>query len=63
MTYFTAKNEGSHFLTHEDREKFKIEFITADIFDLKGNYQAWVKRVGARRLTLQEETELLGLGE
>ena len=63
MPYIKAKNEGVNFLTQEDREAFSIEVISEDIFRVSGQYHDWVKRVNGRRLSMVEETQLLGLGE
>lgn len=44
--YIKATNTGEGFITHEDKETFEITNLTGDIWEVSGNYQAWVARVG-----------------
>jgi hypothetical protein len=44
--FFKATNTGVGFITREDRLRFTISGVVADIYEVSGDFQEWVSRVG-----------------
>lgn len=44
--YVKATNTGKGFITHADRVRFTLRAVTGDIYEVSGEYQDWVARVG-----------------
>lgn len=44
--FISATNTGSGFITQSDRLGFTLSCVGPDIYEVSGDYQAWVTRVG-----------------
>lgn len=49
-----AANTGIGFITHEDRLKFTLNGIGNDVYEVSGDYQEWMNRVGGVFLSQAE---------
>jgi len=54
MSFIRATHTGKGFITHEDRLTFTIAQESSDVWEVSGDYQAWVNRVGGIPLTQPE---------
>lgn len=55
--FIKATNTGEGFITHEDRLAFTLNGVGDDVYEVSGDYQAWVTRVGG--IELDYTTQLL----
>ena len=51
MAFVSATNTGKGFITHADRNAFTLNGVAPDVYEVSGDYQAWVSRVGGVELT------------
>ena len=56
MPFYRATNTGVGFITHEDRELFEVANVANDLYEVSGNFQAWVARVGAKAVAPETAT-------
>ena len=59
MAFIRATNTGKGFITHADRMTFTLAQEAPDIWEVSGDYQAWVDRVGGVPLTAGEIDSVL----
>jgi hypothetical protein len=57
--YIKATNTGEGFITVADRQEFNISNLVDDIWEVSGNYQAWVTRVNGVELSSEESSARL----
>lgn len=46
MTFILATNTGKGFYTVADRQKFTFSNVALGLYEVSGDYQSWVDRVG-----------------
>ena len=56
MAFVRATNTGKGFITHADRNAFTLAGVAPDVYEVSGDYQLWVSRVGGTVLTGADAT-------